>query len=509
MSQPMLQQDIQTAVSHHQAGRFAEAEAGYRKLLTQYPNHPELLQLLGAVAGQTGRNDEAAALIARAIAIYPNNPIYHANLAETCRRLGRIEQALSHARRAIELKPDFAGAYSNLGAAQRDAGRRDDAIASLRKALQINPDLPDALWNLGNMLKDNQQHADATSLYQRICQLQPNSAEAWCNLAISLREQKKFDDAIAAFNRSIAANPTFAPAYNNIGVAYSESNRLDQAIALFRKAIEIHPDYAHAWKNLAVALGEQCKYDECLAAFAKAAECDPDLPEIYSNRAIILLTLGNYEQGWKEYEWRWRANLKILAPPRKLAEPQWDGSPLEGRTILLHTEQGFGDAIQFARYVPLVVERGGRVILECQRELVRLLRTVAGVSQVIPRGEALPRFDVHSPLMGLPLVFGTTLESIPSKVPYLRADSAGSARWKSRINESPARLKIGIAWAGSPAQRKDRQRSMSTASLAPLAEVDDAAFYSLQKGNPARQAPPAAVNWNDFTVELVRGFPGT
>jgi tetratricopeptide (TPR) repeat protein len=500
--QSALQREILAAVAHHQAGRLGEAEAAYRKLLAQYPNHPELLQLLGAVAGQTGRNEEAAQLISRAIAVFPNNPIYHANLAEMCRRLSRHEEAISHARRAIELKPDFAGAHSNLGSALRDADRMDDAIASFRRALRLNPNFSDALWNLAHILKDIGQHDEAIALYRRICQLQPNSAEAWCNLAISLREHKKFEESIDAFNRSISLNPKFAPAYNNLGVAYSESDRLDQAIKFFRKAVEIQPEYAHAWKNLAVALGEQCKYDECLAAFAEAAEANPDLAEIYSNRAIILLTLGKYEQGWRDYEWRWRANLKLLAPPRKLSEPRWDGSPLNGRTILLHTEQGFGDAIQFARYIPLVADRGGRIILECQPELVRPLRTVRGVDRIITRGEALPRFDVHSPLMSLPLAFGTTLQTIPSQFPYLSADQAMSARWKTRLDPIPAKLKIGIVWAGSPKHRLDRQRSMTIDHLAPLADVKDAIFFSLQKGDPSRQTPPAGLNWFDFTAEL-------
>jgi tetratricopeptide (TPR) repeat protein len=503
MTQPAInQKEILAAVAHHQAGRFAEAEAAYRKLLVQSPNHPELLQLLGAVAGQTGRNEEAAQLISRAIAIYPNNAIYHSNYSEMCRRLGRLDEAISHARRAVELKSDFVGAHANLGSALRDAGRLDEAIASFRRALQINPNFADAMWNLAHTLKDAQQLTEATALFERICQLQPNSAEAWCNLGISLRDQRKFDEAINAFNRSISLNPKFAPAYNNLGVAYSESDQLDQATQFFRKAIEVQPDYAHAWKNLAVALGEHCKYDECLAAFAKAAENNPELPEIYSNRAIILLTLGDYEQGWKDYEWRWRANLKILAPPRKLAEPRWDGSPIDGRTILLHTEQGFGDAIQFARYIPLVAERGGRVILECQPELVRLLRTVPGVDRIITRGDPLPRFDVHSPLMTLPLVFNTTLETIPSRFPYLTADPTMCAKWKNRFDAIRAKLRIGITWAGSTKHRLDRERSMTTADLAPISQVSDVAFFSLQKGDPSRQKPPAVLNWFDFTSEL-------
>ena len=502
MTQPALQQQIAAAVQHHHNGRFAQAEAEYRALLAQYPQHPELLHLLGALFGQTGRPEPAIDHISRAIAIYPGNFIYHSNLSEIYRRVGRTEEAIDSARRAIQLKPDFARSYGNLGAALHAAGQLDDAIAAFRRAIELDPKLADVINNLALAFKAKDQCADAAQAYRNVCNLQPQSHEAWCNLAVALRENKQFDEAVAAFNKSISLKPDFAPAYNNLGVAYSENGRLDEAIELFRKATEIQPDYAHAFKNLGVAYGEQMKYPESLAAFQKAIEIDPNLAEIRSNRAIILLTLGDYDQGWKDYEWRWRARIKELAPPRQITQPLWDGSPLNGRTILLHAEQGFGDAIQFARYIPMVVQRGGRILLEVPRELAGLMRNTPGIAQVIPRGDALPSFDLHCPLMSLARVFGTTLESIPSQFPYLFPSAASVANWKNKIAADQAKLKVGVVWAGSPKHNQDRQRSMTTELLAPLAEIKDATFYSLQKGGPSRQPPPPGVNWIDLTSSL-------
>jgi hypothetical protein len=213
------------------------------------------------------------------------------------------------------------------------------------------------------------------------------------------------------------------------------------------------------------------------------------------------LLLGDYPNGWRGYETRWR--IPESFPPRDFRQPVWDGSDISGKTVLLHAEQGFGDTIQFCRYAPLVAERGATVIVECQPPLAALLQTLAGVKQVVPRGEPLPDFDLQCPLLGLPLRFGTTVETTPARVPYLHADEQRVARWREKIGQGDG-LRVGIAWAGAAGYGNDQRRSLTLSSFAPLAQIEGIRWYSLQKGDAAKQAehPRQGMHLFDFTSDL-------
>jgi tetratricopeptide (TPR) repeat protein len=501
MTNPQIEQQIQSAVRLHQTGRFTEAESAYRALLVQWPNHPELLQLLGALAGQTNRVAEAIDLIARAIAVNPSNPIYHCNISEMYRRLGQNDQAIAHARRAIQLEPNLAKAYCNLGAAQRDAGHGDDAISAFRRAVELRPNFLEAINNLGHVYRSKQQYPEAIAAYRQTCALDPKSPDAFINLGIALREDGQNEEAFTALHRAIELKPDTALAHNNLGVAYSESVQLDKALEAFTKAIQLHPGYALAHKNLGVALAELRRYSEAVASFDRAIELNPNLPEAHALRALIYLVQGDFDRGLPEYEWRWRAQLRDMTPLRDFAKPQWDGSELAGKTILLHAEQGYGDTLQFIRYAALVAARGGRIVFECQPALFRLLRAVEGIDRIFPAGETLPGFDLHCPLLSLPLAFKTRLDSIPAKVPYVFADPASVESWKSRMRNTPGR-KIGLAWAGNPRHKLTRHRAITLMQLAPLAQATDAVFFSMQKGPAAKQDRPAGMNLIDCGDQL-------
>jgi tetratricopeptide (TPR) repeat protein len=501
MTNPPIEQQIQSAVRLHQTGRLAEAESAYRALLVQRPNHPELLQLLGALAGQTNRVPEAIELISRAIAVNPSNPIYHCNISEMYRRLGQNDRAIAYAHRAIQLEPNLAKAYCNLGAAQRDAGNGDDAVAAFRRAIELHPNFLEAINNLGHVYRTRQQYPEAIAAYRRSCALDPKSPDAFINLGIALREDGQYEEAFTALHHAIALKPDTPVAYNNLGVAHSESVQLDKAIENFTKAIQLQPTYALAHKNLGVALAELCRYREAVASFDRAIELNPNLPEAHALRALIYLVQGDFDRGWPEYEWRWRAQLRDMTPLRDFGKPQWDGSDLAGKTILLHAEQGYGDTLQFIRYAPLVAARGGRVVFECQPALVRLLRSVEGIDRIFPTGETLPGFDVHCPLLGLPLAFKTRLDSIPSKVSYVFADPASIENWRSRIQNTPGQ-KIGLAWAGNPRHKLTRHRAITLMQLAPLAQATGAVFFSVQKGPAAKQDRPAAMKLIDCGEHL-------
>jgi len=217
----------------------------------------------------------------------------------------------------------------------------------------------------------------------------------------------------------------------------------------------------------------------------------------------LLLLQGDFKRGWQEHEWRWKCR-DYPSPQRNFAQPLWDGSALERRTLLLHTEQGLGDAIQFIRYLPLVAQRGGKIIIECQAELRRLFQTMLEKCPIVVRGDPLPAFDLHCPLLSLPLIFGTTLENIPQTVPYLHADAQDVKKWRERLDEHSPHLKMGLVWAGSPTNKNDRSRSIKLQSLAPLGQVPGVRLLSLQKGAAAAEAktPPMGMELVDYTQEL-------
>jgi len=390
-----LQHQLESGMSHHQAGRLAEAERIYREILTEQPDYPEVLYLLGMLAAQVGKPDEAVELL----------------------------------RRAVRLKPDFAKAHYNLGVVLRNQGQFEEAIAASRQAIRIEPDFAEAHANLGNALRDMGQ--------------------------------------------------------------------LDQATASYRQAIGLKPDYAEAHNNLGSVLHDTGQFDEAIAAGRRAIKLKADFVQAHWNYAWLLLTLGEFEEGWKELEWRLRLP-QWTRLGRDFSQARWTGQDPRGKTILLISDARFGDAMHFIRYAPLVAERGATVLLECQAELVPLLNRVQGISAVFARGERLPSFDWQTPLLSLPLVFGTTVETIPAEVPYLSAPPDRITRWAQRLARESS-FRVGLVWAGNDGQNA---RSCSLATFGPLAAVPGVTFYGLQKGPEASQPVPPGLRLIQMGEEL-------
>jgi hypothetical protein len=237
-----------------------------------------------------------------------------------------------------------------------------------------------------------------------------------------------------AYREIVRTNPEQVEAWYLLGSVCSSLGRLDDAVASYREALRLRPEFAEALNNLGGALAELGRLDEAFACHEEALRLDPDRAETRRNRALVWLALGDYERGWPEYEWRW--GCKEL-PLRSFPRPEWDGSPLNGRTILLHAEQGLGDTLQFIRYAPLVLARGGRVLVACQRPLLRLLESCPGIDRIVAQGDPIPAFDVHAPLPSLPRLFGTTLATVPANVPYLAADPDLVERWRRELESTP------------------------------------------------------------------------
>jgi tetratricopeptide (TPR) repeat protein len=503
MAQLTIQQAFDLAVQHHQAGRLQEAEQLYRQVLAQQPNHAEALHLLGVLAGQGGRNELAVDLIRRAVGLKPDLADAHYNLGKALTEIRRADEAIASYRQAIRLQPGDAVAHNNLGIALRDTGQFEKAVASHRDAIWLKPDYPEAHYNLGIALKDMGRLDDAIASYRRAIAINPHYAEAHSNLGNALQSKGQLDEAVASHRQAIRLKPDSALAHNNLGGALNDIGQLDEAIVACRRAIALRPDYPEAHSNLGNALKDKGQLDEAIAACRQAIALRPDYAEAHFNLSLCLLTRGDFQPGWEEYEWRWKC--KDLSPPRDFARPQWDGRPLEGRTLLLHMEQGLGDAIQLIRYLPGVEQRGGKLIIECYAELQRLFQTMAGrCCQIVVPGQPLPAFDFHCPLLSLPRVFGTNLANIPQIVPYLNPDPALLDAWSRTLGSPDGQLRVGLAWAGSPRFKANRTRSLNLQQLAPLAAVRGARFYSLQKGPAGEQAknPPRGLELVDLGPKL-------
>ncbi len=503
MAQLTIQDAFDLALRHRQAGRLEEAERLLGQILARQPEHADAMRFLGLIARQQGRDDMAVDLLRRAIALRPNYAEAHYDLGNVLTGKGQLDGAIAAYRQAIALKPDVPEAHYNLGVTLQDNGRLDEAIAAYRQAIALNANFTEAQNNLGIALVEAGQFDEAIVACRRAIALNPTLPEAHNNLGIALKRKGQFDEAVAACRRAIALRPNYAAGHGNLGNALRGEGQLDEAITAFRKAITVKPNLLEAHYNLGNALVDKRRPDEALAAFRRAIAINTTSPEAHYNYSLAMLTLGQLQQGWEEYEWRWKCK-EFPSRPRDFTQPQWDGCPLEGRAILLHAEQGLGDAIQFIRYLPLVQRRGGKIILECHGKLRRLLQPMAGGCQIVTRGQPLPAFDLHCPLLGLPRVFQTNLASIPKTVPYLQADAEDAERWRQRLaNHSPA-VNVGLAWAGSPIHQNDRNRSIKLAKLAALGRASGVRFFSLQKGEAAAESktPPAGMELVDWTEEL-------
>jgi len=328
--------------------------------------------------------------------------------------------------------------------------------------------------------------------------------------ALRQHQAGRLHEAEKLYRLVLAKRPDHVDAMQNLGIIAQQVGRNDVAVDLIRRAIVLRPNYAEAYSNLGNALKDNGQFDEAIAACRQAIALKPDLPGAHHNLALSLLARGDFQPGWEEYEWRWKCE-DFPSPPRNFPQPQWDGRPLEDRTLLLHAEQGFGDAIQFIRYVPLVAGRGGKIIIECYAELQRLFRTIAGRCQIVVRDQPLPAFDLHCPLLSLPRAFGTNLANIPHVVPYLSPDPALVDAWSRTLGPGDGQLRVGLAWAGTPGFKADRTRSLNLQQLAPFATVAEAKptargvkFYSLQKHPAGEQAknPPLGLELVDLGPKL-------
>ena len=494
-------------------GKHELALTSYNRALTVQPNHPDALSNRGNTLKELQRFDEAIASYDRALALKPDHVGAINNRAVVLQILQRHEEALASFERALAHQPNYVDALTNRGITLNALGRFDEALAGYDRALALQPGSLPALCNRGNTLRTLQRFDEALACYDRAIALLPNFAEAYANRAILLAQLKRFDEALAAFERLLTLVPNNAEGYHNRGVVLGEMKRYAEAVANYDRALSLVPDYTDAIYNRGNALHELGRYDEALACYdrvllarpndgnsfnnrgkvlkelnrydeamacsARALAALPDNIVAHCNEASMRLLIGDLPRGFAEYEWRWK-KADMAPAKREFPQPLWLGvEDIAGKTIFLHGEQGFGDAIQFCRYATLIAARGARVILEVRPPLVALMGSLAGPSAVIAKGDPLPDFDLHCPLLSLPLAMGTRLETVPAQVPYLGVRPELAAEWGARLG-AKTRLRIGLCWSGNATHERDRDRSMRVADFLPLLALD-ATFVSLHQ----------------------------
>jgi tetratricopeptide (TPR) repeat protein len=401
------------------------------------------------------------------------------NLALRHHQSGNLQEAELLYRQILDADPSHSGAYLFLGAIAHQSGRLENALELVRHAIALNPYDPAYHYNFGNILTEQGRREEAVVSYQEALALNPRYARAHSNLGFVFLALEKRHEALDCFREALRIDPQLEEAHCNMGLALADLGKLDEAGVCFGHALQLQPDDAGIHLNLGYVLATQGKGAEAKEHYDRALHLPPERAKSRWNRSLLRLIQGDLDRGWADYEQRWAVPGIIK---RHGDRPRWDGMPFSGQTLLLYAEQGLGDTFQFIRYAPLVKQRGGTVLFECQPTLLHALASVPGVDEIFARGASLPRFDLQAPLLSLPGIFGTTLDTIPATVPYLIADQARIETWRNRLAGLQG-FRVGISWQGGTDQRNDCLRSVPLACFAAMARLPGVRLVSLQKGH--------------------------
>ena len=383
------------------------------------------------------------------------------NEAVAFHQMGQVDEAEKRYLRLLQKAPDIPVIHNNLGLVLLAQKRVDEAIERLSQALKLDPQYPDACSNLGN----------------------------------AYRHAGRFEESIASFKQALEINPGFVQALGNLGNTYLDVGRLEDSEKAYRDGLKLIPEQPDLYYNLGRALYEQARWDDAEVAYRKTLSLNHNYPLAHWNLSHVMLLHGRFQEGWAEYEWRWQCPGFTTRVPN-FDQPKWDGSDISGKTILVYAEQGFGDTMQFARYLPVLKSAGARVVFLCQAELGRLMETIDGLDAVVTDVSRLPAFDVHAPLMSLPLLTGMKAESdVPANSPYLRSPAEGAPSIAA-----DADLSIGLVWAGRASHMGEAQRSLELADLEPLTAVPGCRFYALQEGDQGEEL--ARVGMEGSVIDL-------
>lgn len=527
----------QNALTYYQSGNLKDAESVCLNILEIQPDNGYIIYLTGLIYSRLNNYSSAIDFLIKAAALNPSNPDVHYNLANALQGGRRYDEALISYRRSLDLNPRNADAYNNLGTTLLQKGELDEAITSYQRAISMSsdngliynnlgnafrakrnydgavrcyqeainrlPDSCDVYNNMGNVYADKKEFIRALTYYEEALQCSSGNAQTYYNMANAFKEMEDYEQAEEYYQKALCLNPDFIEAYYNLGNAQRFMGKYDAAIHNYGETLKRKQDYLEAYNNLGVAFKEKGDMESAIISYKKAVMINPNIAETQWNLSLAYLLSGNFEEGWKRYEWRWQKG-DYASYKRNFSQPQWEGEDISGKVLYLHAEQGYGDAIQFVRYTDLIAQKGTRVILEAPKALLRLFMTVKGVDQVVRRGDDIPDFDFHCPLLSLPRVFGTVMETVPAKVPYICADPELQKIWHEKLLKHGAKFKVGLVWSGNPEHKNDRNRSVAFDCFIPLLDLHQILFFSLQKGETAKEATnlPEGLHIIDYADEL-------
>jgi tetratricopeptide (TPR) repeat protein len=467
------------------AGEAEEAINEFERALKRQPTLVAAQLGIGNALAMLGRNEQALVRYQAALSLRPRLPEGEFAAGFALARLGRAKEAETRYRRALIMRPDFAAAWVNLGSLLREQRKDAAAEAALKRAVELRPDLVSGWVNLGLLERERGRNAQAEAHLRRAFELNPGQAEtlvAWCQFRAAERD---LAGAWSWLRWALAANPVCDEAVNMHGILLHQEERFSEAVAAFERAEAL--GNRAATSNRGNSLLDLGRMDEALRAQETAVNLEPQSAGARYNLALTQLRLGEWDEGWQNYEARWRFR-EVHRTPRIFKQPRWRGEALNGARILLHAEQGLGDTIQFCRYAALVAARGGVPILQVQPAAERLMHSLAAVGmETAVLGGELPAFDCECPLMSLPAVFQTTVETVPWTGAYLGADPRLAAERRMQIPGKAGTMRIGLVWAGNPRYKADAARSVKLETLLPLLRAVDATWISLQKGEAAEQ----------------------
>lgn len=480
-------------VSLQELGHLGEAADRYGIAGALDIQQAEAFLNQGNCLHQLGDRTAAEGAYRRAIVARPQYAAAHSNLGIVLHEVGQLEAALLSHQCAIEIDGMTPRFHFNLGNILRDLNRFEKALESFDSALVLCPDYVAALLNRGGVLMDLGLYREALTAFENLIEMQPGNANGYSNRGNALVALRRFEEAIQSFEHATQLAPADPQIYLNWGNASILMGETASAIDLFRQAIALDPRYAEAFTNLGAALKAAGKFPEALQEFERAIILEPTLAESHWNKGLTQLLLGDFQTGWHSYEWRWKTrehlrwqkdqlhsdslNKKVIQEFGGALDLTLEG--LKGKTLLVHCEQGLGDTIQFARYLPLLAGYCARLVFEVPAVLSSLLKEIRGVDEFVSSGQPLPPADFQCPLLSLPLAFKTTLESIPSPGPYLQADAAKVVQWSERLGPK-RRPRIGLVWSGNSHHQNDHNRSIPLELLvAHLPDLFD--WVSLQR----------------------------
>jgi tetratricopeptide (TPR) repeat protein len=520
MNSSLAHSHIEQGLAHHREGAFEQASNCYQRALQAQPRSPDALHLLGMTEGALGDVQSGIARIREALSIEPHFPAAWFNLGNLLQRSGELPDAIEALRRAVHQQPDSSDflcnlgnclllsglpeesaetferalriapksaiLHHNLGRARKAMGLLSQAAESMAQAIDLAPDFPKAWEDIAEILRSLERFSDSIQAFLQALQFHPENPALWCNLGECYFEAGHIQEAEECLSNALTLNPKSVPALCNLGNVHRHESRFEQAVAAYQQALLYDPLCNEALGNAGCALLTLGRFQEAENAFRRVLALCPEHPSAQWNLAVTLLSKGDFEHAWPAYESRWQ--MAHMAPDlRHCPQPTWLGdSPIAGKSLLIHAEQGYGDTLQFVRYVAALAELGAQVHLEVQTPLQPLVENFPGTASVLSRGEPPPPFDFHIPLLSLPLALSNLRSTpvqrplTPASPPYISPDRAILDRWHARIQPYTGR-RIGLAWAGNPRFQNDHHRSLSLTALLPLLSVENHHFFQLQK----------------------------